>query len=79
LVTTIHARSELYSNYDAESMLTSSWAKLCDTGDEGIHPTGDFRISKLMSKNANIRNVLSCANGETDEVPACGFEGEMKQ
>lgn len=79
LVTAIHARSEMYSNFEAESMLTSSWAKLCETGDEGIHPTGDFRINKLMSKNANIRNVLACASGEMDEVPACGFEGEMKQ
>jgi hypothetical protein len=78
LVTAIHAKSEMYSNFETEAMLTSSWAKLCGTGDEGIHPTGDFRIEKLMSKNINIRHVLSCSDSELDEAPACGFEGELK-
>lgn len=74
-VTALHAKAESYSVADADQMLTDSWAKLCGTGDEGIHPTGDFRIGTLMRKNQEINNLLSCSSSETDAKPVCSFSG----
>jgi hypothetical protein len=74
--TVVHATSEALSSADTDQMLTDSWAKLCGTGDEGIHPTGDFRIGTLMRKNPGITGYLSCLNTETDAKPACSFAGE---
>jgi hypothetical protein len=74
-VTAIHAKSESYSTGDAEQMLSLSWSKLCGSGDEGIHPTGDFRMGTLMRKNPAINDFLSCNASETDSKPACTFDG----
>lgn len=77
-VTAIHARSSIYSVFQTEQMLTDSWAKLCGTGDEGIHPTGDFRIGTLMRKDPGITSALSCLSSETDARPACTFDGAIQ-
>lgn len=74
-VTALHAKSESYSFEEADQMLTDSWVKLCGTGDEGIHPSGDFRIGTLMRKNPSITNFLSCLSTDTDTKPACTFSG----
>lgn len=76
-VTAIHAKTQSYSIDQSEQMLTDSWAKLCGTGDEGIHPTGDFRIGTLMRKNPGINSTLSCLSSETDARPACTFDGAI--
>ena len=57
-------------------MLTESWAKLCGTGDEGIHPTGDFRIGTLMRSNPSIIDTLACGASEATKT-ACTFDGEV--
>jgi len=76
-VTALHAKAENYSVAETEQMLTDSWAKLCQTGDEGIHPTGDFRINSLMRKNPDINNYLNCLGSETNAKPACTFDGAI--
>jgi hypothetical protein len=76
-VTAIHSRLQQYSVSDSETMLTQSWAKLCGTGDEGIHPTGDFRIGTLLKKNPSIVEILGCASSKTDLRPACDLSGEV--
>jgi len=75
-VTSIHAKAENYSFGESESMLTESWAKLCGTGDEGIHPTGDFRIGTLMRSNPSIIDTLACTQTEATKT-ACTFDGEV--
>lgn len=77
-VTALHAKQQLYSFDQTEQMLTDTWAKLCGTGDEGIHPTGDFRIGTLMRKNPGINSSLACLSSETDSKPACTFEGSLQ-
>ena len=77
-VTSIHAKKEGYSSADSEQMLTDSWAKLCGSGDEGIHPTGDFRIGTLMRTNPNIEEILSCGTDASITKPACTFDGEVQ-
>lgn len=75
-VTAQHIRAQAYSVVDADKMLTSSWTPLCGSGDEGIHPKGDFRIGTLMRKNPGITSYLGCTAAETDPKPACSFAGE---
>lgn len=75
-VTAIHAKHESLSFGESEKMLTESWVKLCGSQDEGIHPTGDFRIGTLMRFNPNIVDTLSCSNNETTK-PVCTFDGEL--
>lgn len=70
-VTNLHMRAELYSSIEADQMLTDSWAKLCGTGDEGIHPTGNFRIATLMRTNPDISEYLGCGNADSEAKPAC--------
>lgn len=76
-VTAIHARTQAYSVSDADQMLTDSWAKLCGSGDEGIHPTGDFRIGTLMKKSPDVSNFLGCISTEVMPLPACTFAGDV--
>lgn len=76
--TNIHMRTEMYSQVESDQMLTDSWAKLCGTGDEGIHPTGDFRIGTLLRTNPDITNYLGCNNSSVDMKPACTFFGESR-
>ncbi len=76
LVTALHAKKMNYSFNDAETLLTDSWVKLCGSGDEGIHPSGDFRIGTLMPTNPKIEEVLACQPKETPKI-ACSFDGEV--
>lgn len=75
-VLAIHARTQGYSVQQADSLLTSSWANLCGTGDEGIHPTGDFRIGTLLRVNPGISDYLSCNNSAITK-PACTLDGAI--
>lgn len=75
-VLAIHARAEAYSTPQADAMLTSSWASLCNTGDEGIHPTGDFRIGTLLRMSPEINDYLSCNNSAMTK-PSCSLEGTL--
>ncbi len=76
-VIAIHAKAENYSVAETDQMLTDSWVKLCGSRDEGIHPTGDFRIESLMRKNPDISNYLNCLSSETSALPACTFDGAV--
>ncbi|MBC7712269.1 MAG: hypothetical protein H7177_02960 [Rhizobacter sp.] len=75
-VTAIHAKQENLSFGETEDMLVNSWAKLCGTGDEGIHPTGDFRIGTLMRVNPAIAGALACNNSAIVK-PACTLDGAV--
>jgi hypothetical protein len=75
-VLNIHARAEAMTIPQADSMLTSSWANLCGSEDEGIHPTGDFRIGTLLRTNPDISDFLACNNSSITR-PACALEGAV--
>lgn len=86
-VTTIHARANGYSIAQADKMLTNTWSALCPsareiadpvkyTSDEGIHPTGAFRIGTLMRVNPDISDYLSCNNSQVTK-PACTLDGAV--
>ena len=72
----IHAKAQNYSFAETDELLTSSWTKLCGSGDEGIHPSGDFRIGTLLRSSPEITSVLACDNS-TLSRPACTFDGEV--
>lgn len=76
-VLSIHARKQNYSFAETDQLLTRSWAGLCNTGDEGIHPSGDFRIGTLLRTNPDISDYLACGNAGVNNRPACTFDGEV--
>lgn len=73
----IHARSEGYSMSQTDSLLTNSWTNLCGSKDEGVHPSGDFRIGTLLRLNPEISDHLSCNNSAVKK-PTCTFDGEIQ-
>jgi predicted RNA-binding protein YlxR (DUF448 family) len=84
-VTAIHARANAYTTAQADAMLTNSWSALCPgqkelrgevTSDEGIHPTGIFRIGTLMRTNPDISDYLNCNNSAITK-PACTLDGAV--
>lgn len=75
-VLNIHARSQNYSFAETDQLLTNSWANLCGSGDEGIHPSGDFRIGTLLRTQPDITQYLACDNRSVNTKPACTFDGE---
>lgn len=76
-VTALHAKAERYSFDQSEELLVNSWAKLCGTGDEGIHPEGNFRIGVMMRKSSSLSEVLACG-APADDIPGCGLAGDVK-
>lgn len=75
-VLAIHAKSKSYTTSQVDSLLTSSWSNLCGTTDEGIHPSGDFRIGTLLRVNPGISDYLSCNNSAVKK-PACTLDGAV--
>jgi hypothetical protein len=75
-VLNIHARKQNYTVAETDVLLTNSWTNLCDSGDEGIHPSGDFRIGTLLRTQPDITDYLACDNSSVNSKPACTFEGE---
>lgn len=77
-VLNLHARAQNYSFAETDSLLVSTWAGLCGTGDEGIHPSGDFRIGTSLRSDPGIVEYLACGNaGATLSRPACTFDGAV--
>lgn len=76
-VLNIHARKQGYSFQETNSLLTDSWSKLCGTGDEGIHPSGDFRIGTLLRMDPDMSSYLACDNSAINSKPACTLEGAV--
>lgn len=76
-VTAIHTKKEASSIFEIEELLTQSWAKLCGSQDEGIHPAGDFRIATLLRTNPEISTGLACENGNETKKKICTFLGEI--
>ena len=53
---------------------------LCHGKDEGIHPTGDFRIGVLLRTDPAISTAMSCpAIVKAGTKPACTLRGSKIQ
>lgn len=76
-VLSIHSKTQNYSSADTDGLLTNSWSKLCGSGDEGVHPSGDFRIGTSMRTNPDINLILACDNSTINTKPACTFDGAV--
>ena len=72
----VYAKNQQKSVSEFDSLLVANWSGLCGTKDEGIHPTGDFRIGTLLRINQEISDQLSCNNTEV-KTPACSFDGAI--
>ncbi len=73
----IHAKKQNYSSIETDTLLVNSWSKLCGTGDEGIHPSGDFRIGTLLRTNPELSTYMACDNRSVNSKPACTLEGAV--
>ena len=71
----IHARTKGYSTTQTESLLKNNYYKMCNSTDQGIHPSTNFRIESVLRVNPVISDYLSCNNSKITK-PACTFDGE---
>jgi len=53
-------RSHNYNIAEALNLVRSSFAFLCKSRDEGIHPNGHYRINFLLRSNPDLINSLAC-------------------
>lgn len=75
-VLAIHAKTQRFTVGETDLFLKRNYVNICETATEGIHPTGDFRIEKLLRINPEISDYLSCNNSEIAK-PACTFDGAV--
>ena len=76
-VLAIYARAMNLSIFQTDNLLKTGVNLICGSGDEGIHPSGDFRIGVMLRLSPEISNYLACDNYGI-EVPACTLEGRVK-
>jgi hypothetical protein len=50
-----------------EKIVTGSYEDLCGNPDDGVHPTGRFRIKILGGRSASVRRILDCSPSEHTE------------
>jgi hypothetical protein len=73
-VVEIHARSQAYSSAQTEELVVETANQFCGSGDEGIHPTGDFRITTLLRMNTDLMGTLGCGQ-EAAVKTVCKIDG----
>ncbi len=57
--------------------LRQIYGSLCGSVDEGIHPTGDFRLETILRTNRGIRGQLGCDSRSATSRPACDLRGVL--
>jgi hypothetical protein len=73
-VVNIHARTQGYSSGETETLVVDTLNQLCGSGDEGTHPTGDFRMTTLLRMNTDLMSTLACGQ-EAAVKTVCSIEG----
>lgn len=59
-VLNIHARTKAYSAALTDTMIVTTMNHFCGSQDEGIHPTGDFRVESILRMNTDLTSYLGC-------------------
>ena len=75
-VLAIYLKEKRYSVAQTESIFKSNFAHICNTRDDGTHPSGDFRIETVLRVNPEISDHLSCNNSKVKKA-ACTFDGAV--
>ena len=76
-VLAIYANDQQLSMVQTNRLLMRTYGNICGTQDEGIHPSGNFRIGIMLRLTPEISDYLSCDNSRI-KVPACTLSGELK-
>ena len=76
-VLAVYARAQQFSIAQTDKYLMSTYGHICGTKDEGIHPSGKFRIGIMLRLTPEISDYLSCDNSAVKK-PACTLEGDLK-
>lgn len=75
-VLAIYLKEKRLSYTHTESIFKSNFAHICNTRNDGTHPSGDFRIETLLRVNPEISDHLSCNNSQVKKA-ACTFDGAV--
>ncbi|MCK5072821.1 MAG: hypothetical protein KAQ98_05295 [Bacteriovoracaceae bacterium] len=70
----LHMKDENMGYLSGKKMIQTSMMKLCGSIDEGIHPSGDFRMEKMLTRHPGIRSNLGCSAHLGDSRPACNIK-----
>lgn len=54
------------------------FGQLCGTPDSGIHPSGRFRIEKLLRRDPRIHRVMKCGAIQNDRSFGCDLTGAVR-
>ena len=49
-----------YNKMKKLKLLTSSYKILCHTRDDGVHPSGEFRINEVLLRHPEIFKMFDC-------------------
>ena len=69
-----YMKSRAMRGADALKFVSNASQLLCGTGQDDVHPTGNFRISFLLGENPEIRGLLGCPVSYSAR-PGCTFNG----
>lgn len=72
-----YMKTNSYSTEEVQLGLKRTWAQFCSTRDEGIHPSGNFRIEHLLRKDQQINDLLLCGNEHIKKKVSCSFYGKI--
>ena len=76
-VVAVYARGQQYTVTQTDKFLMSAYGHVCGSTDEGIHPSGKFRIGIMLRLTPEISDYLSCNNSAVKK-PACTLDGEVR-
>jgi hypothetical protein len=74
-VMALYMANENLSVVDSEEFIKTNMMNLCGSGDEGVHPSGDFRITRIIRHNPGINQHLQCPLEA--ETKACSLKGQI--
>ena len=76
-VLAIYAQANNYSARQMDDFLLDTYGNTCGKRDEGIHPSGHFRIGTMLRLAPEINAYLGCDNSYTGRNRTCTLEGEV--
>ena len=72
-VLNIHARKQNLSSLGVSDLISKSLVTTCGKADDGVHPSGNFRIETLIKMDSEMSQNLGCAKAASQSKPTCSF------
>ena len=78
-VAEILAEHPKWSRTNKLDFLRDSWSMLCGSEEDGIHPSGQYRINTILGKDPDIRKIMGCGPIPARESPGCTLSGATRE